>query len=441
MPTRVWILILSVATVAQADQSWPQFRGPKGTGQVVGQLPSQWNMDKNVAWKVDLPGYGWSSPVVHGDRVFISTAVADNQPKIASFTEGVRDLRSIIPNIGKAPNQEYRWELLCLDRKTGKTLWRHECVRRKPDIPTHPCNTYATESPATDGERVYAWFGPVGVVVGLTVEGKELWKKDLGSGPMSAGFGTGASPALADGRLFVQRDNEKKSLLVAFDGKTGEELWRVDRAGKSSWSTPLIWRNKVRTELIACGSGGVTSYDPATGKVLWKLGGMPATFTASPTADEERLYFGTSSPTTTGNLLAVNSGAEGDITLPKDETSSRYVVWSTSGTGPGMCSPVVHDGLLYFTPTGFLICRDAKTGEQIYRQRLPQVKTMAASPLVVAGKLLLLDEDGNAFIVATGPKYELLGKHKVEGLFWSTPAVAGNELFLRGSNCLYCIRE
>jgi outer membrane protein assembly factor BamB len=442
MRSLVLLCLLAAPPVDRGSEHWPGFRGPGGNGVVTaGRFPTEWAADRNIAWQVDLPGSGWASPAVWGDRVFVSCVVTEKGTKPKGFTEGARDMRSLLPWGRQAPKEEYRWQLVCLDRKTGRRLWEKECARRKPAIPAHPSNTYATESPVTDGRHVCVLLGPIGVVCCYDRDGKELWRKDVGVGPMTAGFGTGSSPLLADGRLFLQRDNEKRSSVTALDVRTGAQLWQAQRDSKSSWSTPLLWRTGARAELIVAGSGKVVSYDPATGKEIWRMGGIPATFTASPTADGERLYFGTSSPTTTGTLYAVKAGATGDITLPKGEKSGKWVAWSLAGAGPGMPSPVVCGGYLYLAGSGFLTCLDARTGARVYRARLTQTRSVAASPWVSGGKLFVLDEDGQTLVVKTGPKFEVLARNRVKGLFWATPAAAGDALFLRAADRLYCIRK
>src|SRR5205807_1814987 len=192
------------------------------------------------------------------------------------------------------------------------------------------------ETPVTDGKRVYAYFGMHGLYC-YDVTGKEVWKKDLGSFPMQMGFGTGSSPALADDRLFVQCDNEEKSFLVALDARTGDPVWKLERKGKSAWSTPLVWKNKVRTELVVCGERKVSSYDPATGKVLWELGGLTGTFQASPGADAERVYFGNNGPMADGRLFAVKAGATGDLT-PGGDKPNEGVAWVRPRSGPNIAS-------------------------------------------------------------------------------------------------------
>ncbi len=208
---------------------------------------------------------------------------------------------------GKPPDQVYQWQVLCLDRASGKLLWKQTAVEKKPTIPKQPSNSYASETPVTDGERVYAYFGMTGLFC-YDMSGTLVWKKDFGSYPTAMGFGTGSSPTLEGERLFVQCDNEKASFLVALDKKTGKDLWRVEREEKTSWSTPYVWRNKERTELVACGGKSVRSYDPATGKQLWELGGFRGQFQASPVADSEMLYVGCGNPFGPRPLYAIRAG-------------------------------------------------------------------------------------------------------------------------------------
>jgi outer membrane protein assembly factor BamB len=230
---------------------WPQFRGFNGSAiSAETHLPSAWSADQNVAWKAQVPGYGWSAPIVWGDRVFITTAVSATQAKplggFGASSGGFGRER-------RPPDAIYKWEVYCLNAADGKVIWKQTATERKPTIPIHSSNTYATETPVTDGERVYAYFGMTGVFC-FDFTGELVWKKDLGSYRMLFGHGTGASPTLDDGRLFIQCDNEERSFLVALDTKTGKELWRVARPERTGWSTPLIWKNKVRTEVVCLGS-------------------------------------------------------------------------------------------------------------------------------------------------------------------------------------------
>jgi outer membrane protein assembly factor BamB len=255
---------------------------------------------------------------------------------------------------------------------------------------------------------------------------------------MTAGFGTGSSLAVGEGLVFVQNDNEEKSFVAAFDTTTGKEVWRDKRAGKSAWASPLLWKNKVRTELVTCGGGTVTSYEPKTGKVLWSMGKL-SSFTSSPAADDDRIYFGYSNPTTVGSLYAIKAGAEGDITPMDDTEPTAGIAWIRKGAAPGMPSAVSVGGYVYVMGSVGLGCYEAKTGELQYKQRLPKIRTVAASLWAAGDKVFVLDEAGTTFVIKVGPKYELLGTNAIEDTFWSTPAVAGKELYLRGTNALYRI--
>ncbi len=255
--------LLTIATAFSAIASnWPAWRGD-GTGlSSEKNLPLEWSDTKNVRWKVPVPGYGWSCPVVWGDRIFLTKAISEKQQ--APLRKG--------PGGGEeAPDTIYRWEVHCLERATGKTLWKQVAAEHKPRSGNHLSNTFASETPVTDDERVYAYFGQVGVFC-YDVTGKLVWSHDLGAFRTQGNWGTSSSPALEGGRLFVLCDNNEKSFLVAFDMKTGNELWRVSRAEGSTWSSPIIWHNTVRTELVVMGSSYNRSYDLATGKELWRCG-------------------------------------------------------------------------------------------------------------------------------------------------------------------------
>jgi outer membrane protein assembly factor BamB len=303
----------------------------------------------------------------------------------------------------------------------------------------------------TDGERVYAYFGTAGVYC-YDFAGKLVWSKDLGAHKMMFGWGTGSSPALDGDRLFIQCDNEEKSFLIALDKKTGKELWRVDRTEKSGWSTPFVWKNQKRTEVVALGRK-VRSYDPATGKVLWELGDVTGsggrrggfggnTTNATPVADAERIYFGSGGSFGSGPLFAVKAGASGDITLKDGATSNDGVAWSRTRSGPNIASPLLYEGQLYvLEPTGGLSCYEAKTGKPVYqRERLQGARKFTSSPWACDGKVFCLDEDGTTFIVKAGAKFELVGKNKLGEMCWASPAVSGGSLFLRSVDQLFCIK-
>jgi outer membrane protein assembly factor BamB len=363
---------------------------------------------------------------------------------------------------GKAPNAVYKWEVYCLSAADGKVLWKQTAAEHKPAVGVNNFNTYATETPVTDGERVYAYFGNTGVFC-FDMAGKPLWQANLGAYPMALGHGTASSPVLDDGRLFIQCDNEQKSFLVALDAKTGKQLWRVPRSEGTGWSTPLIWKNKVRTEVICLGSPKVRSYDPATGKQLWELSGLNGQPKATPVASPDLLYvgagggpggfgFGGGPPGGGGgrfggggarSLFAVKAGASGDITLKSGERSNEGVAWRLPQAGPSTASPLLYEGHLYIVEDrgGLLSCYDARTGKQLYKERLQGARGMTSSPWACDGKVFCLDDSGTTHVVQAGPEFKLLSQNTIEEMFWSSPAVAGGALFLRGVDYLYCIRQ
>jgi outer membrane protein assembly factor BamB len=495
----VW-LVMVFLTTAHAE-NWPQFRGPGASGlPSEHRLPTRWGPDQNIAWKVKLPGVAWSQPVVWGNRIFVTTAVTENQamPRVGQPFGGrgggpagrgrqepaapdgepakpngdgppkANEPKANEPNANEddAPNRErpqgagargrfggggmgrgaappdqiYRWMLLCLDRSTGQVTWERIAHEGKPTIATHRTNTYASETPLTDGQRVYAYFGMTGLYC-YDMEGKLLWSKDLGSYPMMMGWGTGSSPVLDGNRLFVQCDNEKESFLIALDKRTGGELWRVARQEKSNWSTPLVWKNKLRTELVAAGNT-MRAYDPADGRLLWELADVRGRCSATPVGTDDLLYVGVGGGMGgSGPLVAIRAGAEGDITLAKGETSNAGIAWSVSRAGPPMASPLIYQDCLYILEQrgGLVACYDAQAGHLHYRQRIEGAKGFTASPWAYDGKVYCLDEDGQTYALAAGSEFKLLATNKLDDSFWSSVAVAGDHLLLRGVNYLYSI--
>jgi outer membrane protein assembly factor BamB len=303
--------------------------------------------------------------------------------------------------------------------------------------------------------------------------GKQVWKLDLGTYPMAMGFGTGSSPALGDGKVFVQCDNERDSFLAAVDAKTGKELWRTKRSERTGYSTPLVWKNKERTEVVCVGSQKVRSYDPATGKQLWELGGMAGQPKASPVATDELLIVGTGGgPGGMGGggfggapggpkggpgggpkggfgmgggnkpLFAVKPGASGDITLKEGAKSSDAVAWTDAKAGPQTPSPLVYQGHLYVLDErgGSLTCSDVKTGKQQYKERLGG-RGFTSSPWAYDGKVFCLDDSGTTHVVRAGPTFKELGKNVLDGMCWSSPAVSSGGVFVRTVDTLYCLRS
>ena len=417
--------------------SWPQFRGPQGNGVAARTHPIRWSDDQNLAWSREIEGGGWSSPVAAGGRVFLTTAISSDGTRPKGFGDGVSSMRSFFQS--QPPEEPFSFEVHCVDLSDGTLLWKKQIVSRTPPHKIHPSNSYATESPVTDGQHVYAYFAAVGVVACVDFEGELVWQRDIGAFRTSNDFGTGSSLAILDGRLFIQCDNEEDSFVCALDAKTGADQWRVERSGGTSWSSPVIWRNRERTELVVCGTGNVTSYDPGTGARLWNLSGTGGAFSASPTSDSQRIYFGNSGRNSRGPLIAVNAGASGEMTL--DSIGDRAVAWVAETSAPGMCSPVVVSGRLYVLSRGILSCHNAETGERLYRQRLEDASSVTSSLWAADDKVFALNESGQTAVIQVDDQFSLLASNQTDDLFWSTPSVAGNSLLLRGARTLRCIRE
>ncbi|HSQ54315.1 MAG TPA: PQQ-binding-like beta-propeller repeat protein, partial [Gemmata sp.] len=274
MLTALGVLLSCPMTRAE---DWPQFRGPHGSGVVSGTVvpPAEWDKTKNVAWKVEIPGLGWSCPIVAGNRVFVTSCASESQvsaPKTGYYA----------PLDNKTAKGEHRWMVFCLDATTGKILWERVAHKGEPKHPIHVKASYASETPVTDGERVYANFGNVGLYC-FDVNGKELWSKTWDVMPMRFNWGTGASPVLHRDRIYIVNDNDKSSFLLALDKLTGKEIWKVDRDEKSNWATPFIWENGQRIEIVTVGSKKVRSYD-LDGKLLWELGGTSSICVPAPVA-------------------------------------------------------------------------------------------------------------------------------------------------------------
>ena len=429
--TLVFTSVAAFSSFGLSANDWPRFRGPDGNG-IVEKIehPISWTEDSNLAWKVSLPGGGLSSPVVIGERIFLTAAVGATLPK--SFAQGVANMRP------KLPEGPVEFQVLCHDLKTGKKLWSRTLAKQRPEFPVHSSNSYATESPAEDGGKLFVYFSAVGKVFALDLDGKQVWSHEVGRYPTGNGFGPGSSILAHSGKVFVQCDNDRKSFLLALNGTDGSVAWRKERQGRTSWATPLLWQHASGKELVACGSGKVTAYNPEDGAIVWNLSGISSSFSASPASDTSRIYFGNSGPRSSGPLVAVNAGTKGEHALGEGADSGGFA-WSKSRSGPGMSSPVSVDGFLYVPGRGMLTCYKAESGEQVYKNRLP-LKSTAASMWGGKGVVFLMDEKGKAVAIETGPEFKILATNEIDDLFWSTPAVAGSSLLLRGSQTLYCIR-
>lgn len=423
--------------IACGQTNWPAFRGAGALGVADNAaLPDRWSDTKNVLWKRDVPGRGWSSPVVWGNRLFLTTVVNEGK------TEAVKRGLYFGGERRDAPATTHAWKTLCLDLNTGKTLWEREAHKGRPSHGHHVKSSYASETPVTDGKRVYAFFGNVGVFC-YTLEGDPVWQHELKANKTRYSWGTAASPVLHKDRLYIVSDNDEQSFLLALDAATGKQVWRVSRPEKSNWSTPYVWQNKLRTEIITPGSGRCRSYG-LDGKLLYEWDGCSSITIATPYSKFGLLYV---SSGYVGDrrkpIYAIRPGASGDISFKDDETSNEHIAWCQKRAAPYNPTTLVYGDLLYvLLDRGIMACYEAKTGELVYsRQRLQGGRAFTSSPWAYNGKIFCLNEYGQTYVIKAGREFELLHTNSLEEdeLCMATPAMAGDKLIIRSEHRVYCI--
>ncbi|HEY7447822.1 MAG TPA: PQQ-binding-like beta-propeller repeat protein [Vicinamibacterales bacterium] len=428
----VGFLLIGILTLSAATNDWPRFRGPSaGVADDDPALPDTWSPTENVVWKSDIPGIGWSSPVISGDHIFLTTVVnsAQQEPPKPGFYLGD----------WPASTAPHRWMAYDVDFTTGKIRWEHEVGSSPPGRPKHLKNSYASETPVTDGERVYFYFGNAGLFA-FDLTGRALWSQKIGPFKTRNNWGTGGSPALHGDRVYVVNDNDEQSFLAAYDKRTGAEIWRVTRAEGTNWSTPFVWEHDQRTEIVTSGSDRVRSYD-LSGKLLWELSGMSTISIPTPFSRHGLLYI---SSGYVGDALrpayAIRPGGSGDISLKGDETTNAYVVWSSKTGAPYNPTPLVY-GNYYYTlfDRGFFTNHDARTGTEIYsRQRITaDASGFTASPWAYNGRIFAMSEDGDTYVLQAGTEFKLLGKNSLNEMTLATPAVARGSLIIRTATKLY----
>ncbi|HUF23374.1 MAG TPA: PQQ-binding-like beta-propeller repeat protein [Vicinamibacterales bacterium] len=431
------LLVLALAAAAQSAQpgsQWHQWRGPSNNGVAVGDAPTTWSDSSNVAWKVEIPGKGHSSPVVWGNRVFVTTAIpTGTAPAPAAAPEG-RGRRG-----GGGPALvEHRFDVIALDRATGKVIWQKTATVATPhEGHHHMYGSFASNSPVTDGKRVYASFGSRGLYV-YDMEGKELWKKDFGVQlRMFRGFGEGAAPVLHGDRLIMLMDHEGDSFMAVLDAATGRELWRVARPdGVTNWSTPYVAGHAGKKQIIVSASRRVHSYDFETGAPIWSATGLGQNTIPQPVQHGDLMFVmsGYRNP----KLLAVRLGQDGDL------TGTDAIVWTQDRGLSYTASPALHDGILYMiTDTAMVSAFKTDTGEPLYHQvRLPKPYNIKASPVIAGGKIYYATEEGDVIVAKTGPSFEIIATNTLaDQSFVTTPAVDGGEIFLRSRTHLFRIAD
>ena len=413
---------------------WPKWRGPEDNGMALTDAPLHWSSTENIKWKAAIPGRGHSSPVLWGDKIFVTTAVPTAPPDVAA---GPPRPRGGPAGGDMGPQPEHRFELICLDKKTGKVLWQRTAKTAAPHEGFHSrYGSFASNSPVTDGKRVYAFFGSRGVYC-YDLDGKLIWEKDFGVKlRMHLGFGEGTAPALSGDFLILNFDQETGSFIAALDKNSGKELWRTARDEISSWSMPLVVDYAGGKQVVVSAKNKVRSYDLKTGKLIWECAGLGMNPVPAPVTQDGVVYVmtGFRDP----NLMAIKLGRSGDL------TGSDAILWSNKRGNSYTPSPVLYDNKLYaLTDTGMLSCYNARTGSPYYQMtRLPKPYSFKSSPIGANGKLYMASEDGDVVVVKMGQKFEVLATNTMaDEFFVATPAVVDGEMILRGQNTLYCISE
>jgi outer membrane protein assembly factor BamB len=437
-----FVLFLCLATTVNA-QNWPSFRGTRASGVAEGaKTPVSWNAEKavNVVWKTKIPGLAHASPIVWGNRVFITTAVSSiPNPTLKVGLYGDVDTDKDL--------SKHSWRVLCLDKNTGKILWDRVAHEGVPKIKRHIKATHANSSPATDGQHVVAFFGSEGLFC-YDFKGKLLWRQDLGI--LDTGWfydpdyqwGTASSPIIYKNLVIVQCDIQKNSFIAAYDIKSGKQVWRTPREEIPSWGSPNVFEGTTHSEVVTNGTRAIRGYDPMTGKELWKLTGNPEV-TATTPVFSDGVIFVVNHYRPNQPIYAIKAGATGDISLKDGKTSNQFVVWSYQQGGAYMPSPLIYGEYLYINNNnGTLTVRNAKTGERLYQERIGgKGGSYSASPVAADGKVYFSSEDGEVFVVKAGPKYELLSANPMGEVLMATPAISDGMIFVRGQHHLFAIGE
>jgi outer membrane protein assembly factor BamB len=424
-PASILGALLALPSSADA-QRWPSFRGPDASGvETAGQPPTTWDVDAgtNVAWKTPIPGLGHSSPVVWGDRIFVTSAVP--LPGLGGDAGVDADSTVTLKEVGSIPNRaRHAWRLYCLDRATGRVIWERTAHEGMPKVKRHAKASQASATAATDGTHVVAMMGSEGLYA-FDMAGTPLWTKDLGR--LNLGYvddkneewGPGSSPVIHEGVVIVQNDRHADSYVVAFDVRTGQEKWRVGRDEMPSWATPLVHRG-ARTTIVTNSPKAIRGHDAATGQELWQIADGTQVKVPTPVVFEDLVIVTGGWPTGGRPIFAIRA-ATGEI------------AWKLERGSPYTTTPLVYQGVLYvMVDNGVLSAYDARTGRRFYQQRLARdAGGFSASPVAAAGRVYLPSEDGVMFVVRAGRTYQLLARNDMKEMLLATPAIVGDTLFVR----------
>jgi outer membrane protein assembly factor BamB len=414
-------------------QNWPSFRGQNATGIQEGKrLPTSWNVEQlaNILWKTPIPGLAHSSPVVWGDRVFVTTAIASDQNRTMQIGQ-------VNPMGLSNDMSKQSWRVYCLDRSTGKLLWEKIAQEAVPRVKRHPKTTHASATPATDGRHLVVLFASGGLFC-YDLKGNLRWSQDLGvlnanwADKPEVQWGPASSPIIYRNLVIVQCDIEKDSFIAAYDVESGDKVWRTPRETIPSWSTPTVIEGKKGSELVVSGSDDVRGYDPMTGRELWSLRPTSRITIPTPFAAEGLIYVASGYGRGIQPIYAIVPGARGNISLKEGFSSSGQIAWSTLKGAPYITTPIVYQGYLYICGyNGVLVCYDAKTGERKYEARLGSGGFFSSSPVAGDGKIFAISEDGDAYVVRAGPTFELLSTNPMGEICMATPALSRGMIVVR----------
>ena len=431
------VLVTIAASAAQPvdfEKNWHHWRGPYATGVAAdANPPITWSATENIRWKVAIPGVGHATPIIWGDKIFIQTAIEIEKGK-AEASDDSNPFSGFFGGRNEGP--AYKFDLLAINRSDGSVLWHKTLREVAPHEGTHRDANFASNSPVTDGEFVYAYFGSRGLYC-VDMDGNVKWEKDVGTMYKRNTFGEGSSPVLYDNTLVIVQDHEGDSFITALDKRTGDVLWKTNRNEGTTWFSPIVVENDGKPQIVTAGTNRVRSYDLATGKLLWDGGGLTRNSIPSPVAAGEFVYLMSGFR---GNALQAVSlaSAEGDI------SGSDAIVWEFNRDTPYVPSPLLSEGIIYFLKSndGILSAFNTETGQAHYGPvRLKGVSGVYASIVGTGDRLYIAGRNGVVNVVQQGPDFKILAENSLDDSFNASPAIVGNELYLRGSGHLYCIAE
>jgi len=434
--------ILFSCAKSQPERQWPSYRGYHASGVLNdANLPETWNAEtgEHIKWKVPVPGLGLSSPVIWGDKLFITTAISESDS--SGFKTGIYGA------IGSVEDESvHEWKVICINKNTGKTIWEQTACKGVPKQKRHPKSSHANCTAATDGNYVVAFFGSEGLYC-YDMDGNFQWKKDFGIlkavffiAP-DAEWEYASSPIIHEGVIIIQNDVLKNSFIAAFDIKTGEEIWKKERDEYPGWCTPTIYHDGDKTKIAVNGYKHRGGYDFETGEEIWQMSGGGDIQIPTPVTGHGMVYFnsahGRQSP-----IIAVKADAKGDISFPENETSNEYVAWSIPRGGAYMATMLLVGDYLYNARwNGSLSCYNALTGEQLYSEKAGDGNSYTSSPVAADGKIYIGDDDGSIYVVQSDQEYKLLAKNPLGDVFTTTPAITDGMIFFRTLNYLIAVGE